>query len=270
VVLRVVRPERRHIQRRDWGRLGALGLLGVGVYHLSLNYGEHFISANVASLIIASMPVMVVIGSRLVLGEPLTRTKWAGIGLALSGVVVLVALGSPDAEFSVTSIGGAAVTLLAPIAWASYTILSKPLVPRYGALRLTTWAMGVGTLLIAPVTLAGTISDLDRLTPSDWGWLAFLAFGCSTFAYAVWFYALGVLEASQVAVWVYLVPLVALVWAALVLSEPVTAFIAIGGAMVLGGVVLTERLTDRRSAGLSERTGPSEPPGPSESEGLGV
>ncbi len=86
-----------------------------------------------------------------------------------------------------------------------------------------------------------TIHDLGRLTLPDWGWLAFLAFGCSTFAYTVWFYALGAMEASRVAAWVYLVPLLALVWSAVVLRESITVFVTLGGAMVLGGVILTER-----------------------------
>jgi drug/metabolite transporter (DMT)-like permease len=128
------------------------------------------------------------------------------------------------------------------VAWAIYTVVSKPLVTKYGPLQLTAIAMIVGTVLIAPVGVPVSISEIGGLTASDWGWLAFLAFGCSTYAYTVWFYALGRMPASSLAPWVYLVPISSIVWAAIVLGERVTAFLALGGLMVLGGVILAERV----------------------------
>jgi len=119
------------------------------------------------------------------------------------------------------------------------------MVRRYGALPLTTWAMSLGTLLVAPLAIGPTLRDVSGLSLGDWGWLAFLAFLCSVFAYTVWLYALEIVEASELAVWVYLIPLLALGWAAIVLGERPTAFAILGGAMVLGGVILTERVAGR-------------------------
>jgi drug/metabolite transporter (DMT)-like permease len=241
----VMRPERRPIQRADFGKVLVLALTGVVIYHVSLNYGERYVSADVASLIVASMPVMVALLSRSFLKERIGPRKWLGIGIALSGVVVLITKGAPGATLEVESLGGAAVVTLAPLSWATYTIVSKPLVSKYGPLPLVTVAMALGTLLLAPVGIPAALHDLGRLTPGDWVWLVFLALACSTFAYAVWFYALEVLAASEVAVWVYFVPLAALVWAAIALDERLTWFIAIGGALVLAGVILTERAAAR-------------------------
>ncbi len=248
VVMAVLKPERRRIEPADRGRVLLLALTGVVIYHLSLNYGEHSVSADVASLIVASMPVMVALLSRFWLRERLGRTKWAGISIALAGVVLLVTKGTPGASLEITNVGGAAIVALAPLSWATYTVASKPLVAKYGPLPLLTLAMGLGTLLLAPVGLPSTIRDLGRLSLGDWGWLAFLAFACSTFAYAVWFYALRALRPSEVAVWVYFVPLTALAWAALVLDERLTAYVLLGGAMVLAGVILTERVAARVTA----------------------
>ncbi len=61
----------------------------------------------------------------------------------------------------------------------------------------------------------------------------------------VWFRALQELDASRVAAWVYFVPLVAPVWGWIVLRESVTPYLAVGGAMVLGGVILIERVSPR-------------------------
>lgn len=246
--LAVVRPRRRRIERGDRGKLLVLAITGVAAYHLSLNYGERFVSANVAALIVSSMPVMVAVMSRLVLDEEISATKWAGIVLALAGVGLLVAKGTPAAELSVGSGLGAAVTAIAPISWAIYTVSGKSLVAKYGALPLTTWAMGLGTLLIAPFALGPTLADLPDLSPSDWGWIVYLALLCSTFAYTIWLYALEWLAASELAPWVYLVPLLGIVWAWAVLEERPTPFAILGGAMVLVGVILAERVAGRRAA----------------------
>lgn len=248
LVMAVVRPERRRIEPADRPKVLLLAATGVAIYHLSLNYGEHFVSANVASLIVASMPVMVALLTRFWLKDRLSPTKWAGILVALGGVAVLVTKGTPGAALHIRNVGGAAIVALAPLSWAIYTIVSKPLVTKYGPLPLLTIAVGLGTLLLAPVGVPSTLHDLGRLSLGDWGWLCFLAFACSTFAYAIWFYALQVLEPSEVAVWVYFVPLVALVWAAVVLDERLTVFVLLGGALVLAGVVLTERVAGRVDA----------------------
>ncbi|MDP9295357.1 MAG: DMT family transporter [Actinomycetota bacterium] len=258
-VTAVVRPPKRPLERADWPKILLLGVCGVGVYHLSLNYGEQFVSADLASLIVASMPVMVALLSRAVLQEDVNVTRWAGIGIALAGVVVLIFLGTGGEHIRVESLTGAAVVVLAPTAWAIYTVVSKPLVAKYGALRLTTIAMVTGTVLIAPAGIPAAISDAGRLTLSDWGWLAFLAFGCSTYAYTIWFYALGLMPASSLAPWVYLVPIASISWAAIVLGERVTPFLAVGGAMVLGGVFLAERIAPRSSSGTGPGAAAPEP-----------
>ncbi len=252
-----LRPAQPRIARRHLPWLVLMGFTGVAAYHLSLNFGERYISANVASLVITSMPVMTAILARVFLREAVSVTRWGGIALAGAGVVVLVLWGTPDAELTVRNAGGAAVTALAPLSWAVYTIVSKRLVGTYGALPLATWALGLGTAMLAPIAIGPTLRDLPNLSLGDWGWVAFLGFGCSALAYVIWFRALEVLDASSVAAWVYLVPLLGQGWAVVVLGESVTAYLALGGVMVLAGVIVIERVAPRmavraRSASTAE------------------
>ena len=121
--------------------------------------------------------------------------------------------------------------------------------------------MILGTLLVLPLTLPATIADLPRLGASDWGWLLFLGIGCTVVAYIVWYAALQTLEASTVAAYVYLVPLFSLVWAAALLGERPTVAGVLGGAMVLAGVLLSERVGPRYAKRPSaSRTPPSPRP----------
>ncbi len=148
--------------------------------------------------------------------------------------------------------------MLAPVSWAVYTILSKPLVPKYGPVGLSAVSMVLGTIVLLPIALPTTIGDLGHLTAGDWGWVAFLALGCTVYGYVVWAFALGKLEASTTAAWVYPVPLVALGWAAILLHERVTGFVVLGGALVLAGVILTERGATRREPVPKEGPAPRE------------
>jgi drug/metabolite transporter (DMT)-like permease len=266
LAMAVLRPRTHRIERAHVPWFLLLGLTGVSAYHLSLNFGERYISANVAALIVASMPVMTAILARTFLGEEISPTKWGGIALAVAGVVVLVLWGTPEADLTVRSAGGAAVTALAPLSWAVYTIVSKRLVHVYGPLPLATYALGLGTLMLAPFAIGPTLSDLPNLTPSDWAWIAFLGLGCSALAYVLWFGALEALDASSVAAWVYLVPLLGQVWAAVVLGEEVTVFLAVGGAMVLAGVIVIERVAPKASTPTSAPS-TSAPSGSAPSDG---
>ncbi len=94
-------PERRHL---PW--IAVMGLCGVAAYHLALNFGERYISPNVAPLIIAAMPVVVAVLAAFVLHEHMTGAKWAGIALAIAGVVVLVLWGTPGAQICPQRRGG--------------------------------------------------------------------------------------------------------------------------------------------------------------------
>jgi drug/metabolite transporter (DMT)-like permease len=242
ILMTVWKGARARIERRDLGRILVMSVVGVTGYHLSLNYGEQFVSAGVAALIISSMPVLVALLSVRFLGERIGGMKAVGIGVALAGVGVLVFLGTPGASLQISSLGGAAAVALSPICWSIYTVMAKPLVAKYGGLPVTAITMAAGTILLLPVGLPAAIRDLPRLDGSDWGWMTFLALGCTVYAYAVWNIALTKLEASSTAAWVYVVPLFSLTWGWILLGERLTPWVALGGALVLGGVILTERV----------------------------
>src|SRR5688500_17515309 len=119
---------RPRFERRDLWRVAVLAITGVPMYHLALNWGEQRTSASVASLIVATAPVMVALLSAAVLRERQTTRRWLGIALAFGGVAVLaLSNGSGGAS---TSLVGVLVSVLAPISWAVYTIVAKPLTER--------------------------------------------------------------------------------------------------------------------------------------------
>jgi len=106
----------------------------------------------------------------------------------------------------------------------------------------TSAAIVAGTLLYLPFGIA--FSDLHRfarLSPLGWASLGYLVVLTSVVAYLLYYWSLARAEASRVAIWSNLQPVLTalLAWAAY--GERLSAPFVAGGAMVLAGVVLTER-----------------------------
>jgi drug/metabolite transporter (DMT)-like permease len=83
--------------------------------------------------------------------------------------------------------------------------------------------------------------DLSSLGVAPWAAVLFLGVGCSFLATLLYFVALGVSESQKVGVYLYAIPPLTAVVAAIYLGERITANLVIGAALVIAGVALTER-----------------------------
>lgn len=229
--------------RADLPRFVLLGVVSVITYHTSLYFGQLVVPPGTAALLVASVPIWTVVLASLLLAERLTLPKIAGIAVATLGVGVVILLGTPGRELSPVAIERAVVILVAPLSWALFTVLGKPLTARYTSREIATWATLAGTLLLLAATLPAlhgvAAAQVAGLTPAGWGWVLFLGVLSSAVTTILWFFALAREEASRVAVYVYLMPVLAIVWAAALLAAPVTPFVALGGALIIGGIALT-------------------------------
>jgi drug/metabolite transporter (DMT)-like permease len=230
------------MQRADAIRLLLIGVLGVTVNNLAMINGQNMVPAALASLIVTSNPIHTVIISRILIGEPLTRRKVAGIALAFAGflIVLLYGSGSPQ-DLDPSHLKGVLIVAIAPFTWAFYTVLSKPLLVRYPPVHVAAYTSIAGAIgfTITPLIRPGTIDRIAGL--SAWGWVAALFASLLAFAvsYVLWYRGLQRLTPSQTAVYIYLVPVFGLLSAWLILNERITAFLLLGGAAILAGVILT-------------------------------
>ncbi len=225
--------------RRDLARLVVAGLLVVAVYHLSLNAGERLTTAGTASVVVAAAPgialaMVVAIGQ-----EPFSRRRAAGLAISFAGVVVVVLLGAGQ-RISFANAHGPLLVLAAPVAFAAYNVIVKPLLPRYGALRVTAAASLIGTAALLPFVSGAAVrraSDLDV-----WGvvLLLYLGLAATLAGYIGWTRGLRQLEASRTIAYLYGVPVVAIIIGALTLGEPVTVWLGLGAALVVAGVALAQ------------------------------
>ncbi|MEN9799281.1 MAG: hypothetical protein RL653_2977 [Pseudomonadota bacterium] len=171
--------------------------------------------------------------------ERFTGRRAVGLMLAFSGVAVLL-LGKGLAH-SVGSLWGDALILSAVSAWVVYTSEGKPLSERFGPLRATAWTMvcaGAWSWAMAPWTLS--VDALTRASPAAWACLGYLGVLTSVVSYLLWYYALSRLEASRVAVFSNLQPIVTAVMAWAVVGDVLPWEWGMGAVLVLVGVRVTQ------------------------------
>ena len=219
--------------RRDWPALALLGVLGLGVYHLCLNYAETRIASGTASILISLAPAATAAVSAVWLGERLSARTLCGLGVALIGVVLVVLASGRQVRFQPM----AALVLVSVLASAVFFVGQKPFFARSSMLAVTAFTFFAATLGTLP--FAGGLGAALQAAP--WSHIAALLWlGIApTFAgYLAWNAALRRASASQVSSFIYFSPPIAVLIGWLWLGERPGLLTLVGGAITVGGVVL--------------------------------
>jgi drug/metabolite transporter (DMT)-like permease len=233
---------------RQWLAVGLLGATGVAIFNLCFMFGLARVPASRGSLIMALNPAVTLLGAALFLHERLTRNKVLGIALALVGVVVVLGHGNPMELFRGSVGVGEVVLFGCPLAWAAYTLIGKRMLPGLSAIAVTTYAALIGTAMLAAV--AAATGDLAPPAASLRAWAAVGFVGLFGTAVAfVWFYdGVRAIGPARTSVFINLVPVAAIVLGVLLLGEPLEISMAVGGALVIAGVLLLNRPDQPASA----------------------
>jgi drug/metabolite transporter (DMT)-like permease len=239
----LVARNRVAIPRRDLLGLALLGVVAIPVNQGFFLYGMSLSTPGHGALLYALTPIFVFLLARWRLGERATPLKVAGIATAFAGVVVVLlgrgAIGLPGAREGLL---GDLLILLAVVAWAVFAVGGKVYAERYGVRTMTGVAITIGSLIYLPLGLwLSDLSAFARLSPAGWGSVAYLILLTSIVAYLIYYWAMKQADASRVAVYSNLQPVFTAVLAWAIYGEPITPTFLVGGAMVLAGVVLTER-----------------------------
>ena len=227
------------IERKDLPLVLFLAFLAVPVNQFLFLVGIGYTTASNAALLYATTPILVVLFSRWLLNERLTRRKTAGVVLGFVGVTIVIFERGIDA--SIDNLAGNLIIYCAVIAWGLYTVLGKRLISTYGPIRSTSLTLIVGTILFIPIGIWSAAQfPYERLGLDSWGQILYLGVITSVVAYLLWYYALSRAEAGKVAVFTNLQPLLTTVLAVLLLNQDVTVAFLVGGTVAIGGVVLAQ------------------------------
>lgn len=226
------------LRKKDIIPIFLIGFLGLVIYHLGLNYGELYISASAASLIIATIPVFTVIFAAIFLKEKITKKIAVGIPLSLSGIVIISLTGTTTDPFEITYISAAVAVLISALVGAVYTIAGKKLLERYSALSLTIYAFLLGCLGLLPFFSPSFITEVITLTWRGWGAVLFLAVFPTVIGYILWYVVLEYKTASEISIFLYFIPVLSTIISYFIFNETITWMFLFGGALVILGLII--------------------------------
>lgn len=252
----------KQVSMRDWAWLLVAGFLGVVGYHFPLNWGLQQtggageVNAATGAILVATAPLWTLLIATMIGQESFNARKAAWSAVAFGGVAVVVFMGrGPDTEFTFAT--KALVVVLAPLSWAFYNIIAKPLIAKHGGLFVTGISMLLGCLFILPLGIDYGIEPLLLLDTAGWIWFLYLTIAATAGGYAIWNYALKNRSATEVTAFIYFIPIVATLGGWLLLGEKVTIWFVLGAALALGGVIMINR-ERLREAAAPEATPPPE------------
>jgi drug/metabolite transporter (DMT)-like permease len=226
---------RTPIPRHERWRVFAIGFGGSAVFHLLFNWGQSKVPVAIAAVIMATYPVMTTVGEVLFLGYRLRRVQAVGIVLSTLGCIAIgVTGGVGDGD---GSLWGALAVAAAALAWAAVTLLTRDIGERYDSWWLNTPGTVVGAMFMLAIT-APEIREYGSLSWQGWLVVVWLGSASSAFIYYALARTMRVLSATTTtAISTVVTPLSVLVaWG--VRGEVPTLVQALGGAVVIGGVML--------------------------------
>jgi drug/metabolite transporter (DMT)-like permease len=231
------------IARRDLGRVVLMGAVGHAVYQLCFVLGLARTTASSTALIFGSTPVLVGILSRLAGHERIRLPGAIGAMMAFYGVYLVVSGGDAAAPFGRAAgaeLTGDLLVLGAAICWSVYTVMSKDLLDRYSPLRVTALSLSIGSAMMLPPALPDLLrQDWGSVPPLTWAGLTYSFVFALVVSYVLWYRSVKQVGNLRTAIYSNLVPVLGTLFGVWLLGERPAPGVVLGGACILGGIVLT-------------------------------
>ena len=231
---------------RSWPTLLLLSFLGMGGYTLLLYTALQHTSALNASLITAANPALIVVLAAVMLGDRPGALGWGGIGMGLSGVLLVLTGGDFQRLLRFSFNVGELLMLGAIAVWSLYTVIARRLaVP---AVTATAVQVAMAAVVLTPVAVA-TGAHLPQAAAGSWS-LAYIVVFPSLGAYLLWNLALKTTAPGTAGNYLNLM-VVFTAAITFLLGTSISVPQILGGLFVVGGVLLTSMRRTGESTGIS-------------------
>ncbi len=220
---------------RMWPRLAGIGIINSALPFTLFAWGAERAPAGVGAISNATTVMFTALIAFAFFGERINARRWLGLIAGFIGVAVLAS----------GRIGGVSVwpaALAGTLASVLYGIGAN-LIRRH-LMGLPPGAVACATLVCAsifewPFALASW--PQNSVAVQSWLCAALLGVFCTGIAYFFYYRLIQRIGAPRASTVTYLIPLFAVIWAWLLLGEPLTLTMAIAGALILGGVALSQQ-----------------------------
>jgi Predicted permease, DMT superfamily len=216
-----------------------LGLTGIFLHNVLMYEGLEYISASTASLIFAFIVVQVAIIDSIINKKMPEKRSIVGMFFSVIGILIVVTDGQiftlPREELG----WGAVLIFGSAFSWAVYTVVSRKALKTYSPLIVTTYASGVGLILVAPFPLSYMEESIEIFSDAQsLLFLMFLGVVSSAITFIWHQQALAKIGALSTSIYLNLVPIFGILSAAIILGENLNGFVLVGGFLVFFGIIL--------------------------------
>jgi len=199
-------------------------------------------NASVASILINANPLFIALLAPILIKEKNRIVNYLGAVIAFGGVILVMTEGGHISKFlSSQFLYGYIFALVSAFSIGLSTIYLKKYLRLYGS-----WAISFYVFLIGAITLTivnvlfGNLGQLFSISSLNWLWLILFGLVCTTFPFVVFNFGVEKIGPTKAGVFKLLIPVFAVVLAVLLLNEPLTWYIVVGGAVTIGGLALVQ------------------------------
>lgn len=214
-----------------------LGVMGIGIYNISLNYGELHVTAGIASFIIGLIPVCATVLAGIVLKERASARQWSGVGISVLGMALIV-FGEADHHAQLQSV---LLLFVACSMGATYSVCQKFFLRSFHPIEVTSFIIWGGTLLLLiyqPQLQVDIIQASWKTTLT----VVYMGIFPAAIAYVTWSYTVEHMPIAKATLYLYSLPLVATLMGFVFLAEMPDLLSLTGGTIAMLGAIYANRM----------------------------
>jgi len=230
------------IERRDWLRILVCSILGMVINMLAFFKGLDLSTPINSAVLVTITPIIVVVLSALLIKEKITLLKGSGVFLGFIGALALVLFGGEIRQDAPNIPLGNALFILNAISYGAYLIVAKSLIERYHPITVMKWLFTIAVIINLPITYS-EFSEIQwsQMPLNVYGVIAFVVIGTTFLTYLFNIYALTQLKASTLGAFVYIQPLIGILFALITGKDYLTLIKTLAIGLVLVGVYLATK-----------------------------
>lgn len=234
------------ISKSDWPRIIACAILGM-VINMQVFFKGLSLSTPIhSSLIITVTPILVFVLSAFLIGEKLSWLRALGIILGFAGTAGLILYDNTEAVNAPNIPLGNLLFVINATSYGLYLIMVKPLTNKYHPFTLMKWLFLLAVFINVPISYNEFSQIQWQELPIDIILkIAYVVLGTTFATYLLNVFAIKTLKASTIGAFIYLQPLIGILFAIAVGADKINAMKIAAAALIFTGVYLVTRRTEK-------------------------
>jgi len=231
---------RAHFTPALWLKIAGIAAINSVIPFVLFAWGAERAPAGIGAISNAMTVMFTALVAYLFYGEQIGARRLVGLACGFIGVLVLASGKVAGASVGSAALAGTAASLL----YGFGINLVRRYLSGLPSAAVAAANLLAGSVLLAPLALYTW--PHERIPPASWGSALLLGVLCTGVAFVYYYRLIARIGAPRASTVTYLIPLFGVIWAWLLLGEPLTPTMAVAGALILAGVALSQQRATKK------------------------